>query len=209
MRRREILDRMTGMRIVGALAALSLASCVGASSVNCLDGRTCPSGTSCDDDHHLCLGADQRSACDGHADGATCTFEAGRVAGLCDGGVCIAQTCGDGIVTPPEQCDPKDPTPIDCMAIGFYRPGTAACTLDCRYDHDACSDQGFCGDGTIDSGHEFCEPDQIPGGANCPSFGFDNGSLVCSGLCAPDFAGCEAYGWVATDSKTLANLDAV
>src|SRR5438445_5597895 len=117
-----ILGSMS-FRVMAAFAALWLGACVGQSSVACEDGRTCPSGTSCDDAHRLCLGPDQRSACDGHADGDGCTFAANTVAGLCDGGVCIAQKCGDGIVTAPEQCDPMNPAPIDCMTtLGYYRP---------------------------------------------------------------------------------------
>ncbi len=49
--------------------------------------------------------------------------------------------CGDGIVTPPEQCEPKMAQKPSCQDFGFSG-GKLACT-NCRWDFDACIRQPY------------------------------------------------------------------
>jgi cysteine-rich repeat protein len=48
---------------------------------------------------------------------------------------------------------------------------------------------GRCGDGTLQSGDEQCEPGQL-GGADCQDFGFYGGELSCTAGCLFDTTGC-------------------
>lgn len=85
------------------LLAISLAvSCMKASAVTCEDGRTCPAGTTCDDQRSLCLSAAQTTACASIANGQPC--DAAGTPGICDRGYC-EPGCGDGHTDPDEECD--------------------------------------------------------------------------------------------------------
>ncbi|MBI4440219.1 hypothetical protein HY638_04575 [Candidatus Woesearchaeota archaeon] len=56
--------------------------------------------------------------------------------------------CGDGYVTPPEQCDPTAPTPP------FYCGDEETCTKECR-----CESGPFCGNGICEEGEaDYCPP---------------------------------------------------
>jgi hypothetical protein len=88
----------------------------------------------------------------------------------CDGS-CQLRPCGDGVVVPPEECDPPGP----------------GCTTFCRFDR--------CGDGVLDIG-EGCEPPNTPTcDAQCRPIHCGNGVLEpgwgeeCE---PPGSAGCDA-----------------
>src|SRR5262245_37261813 len=89
-----------------AAVALALAGCLETRTIECADGRVCPAGTRCDDEHELCILDVQREACDGLAEDAECEF--GSVTGHCDAGVCLRDGCGDGFATAGEECDRDD-----------------------------------------------------------------------------------------------------
>ena len=100
------------------MCVVLLAGCLQSASQHCADGRVCPTGTTCDIEHDLCLVEGQTEACDGLQDADPCTF-AGQV-GVCDGGVCIAMVCGNGLLEGLEVCDDGNTSSGD------------GCRADCR-----------------------------------------------------------------------------
>lgn len=46
-------------------------------------------------------------------------------------------TCGDGRVTPPEECDGTNLRDFTCVGLG-YEPGTLTCKSDCSFDRSGC-----------------------------------------------------------------------
>ena len=80
---------------------LVLAACIDPSLIPCGD-QLCPRGATCVAGE-LCARPDQIAACDGLADGASCT--AGGGVGRCDRGVCMPGGCGNGVIAPGETCD--------------------------------------------------------------------------------------------------------
>jgi cysteine-rich repeat protein len=80
---------------------IATAGCLRSETVVCSD-FVCPQGTECDDVHGLCIDREQRTACEGMADGATCTTA--LRAGICDQSVCLPG-CTDGVQDAGEECD--------------------------------------------------------------------------------------------------------
>ena len=118
--------------------------CAQSSSVVCEDGSTCPGGFQCDVDHHRCLLPEQISACEGKADGDVCMY-GGGISGACTNGACETFFCGDGRISPPEQCEPgfdgapddlgtnKNGTQNTCVDLGFYQVDGLKCDpVTCR-----------------------------------------------------------------------------
>ena len=177
------------MRLWLAVIAL-VGACVQSREVPCADGRLCPAGNTCDDTNQRCLSPEQTAACDGRADGDTCTIAA--IAGVCQGGICEPLVCGDGIRTGTESCDGSDLGGATCITAGFYEPDGLACTPFCTFDTSQC--KGRCGDGILQAS-ELC--DGVPPTATCVDDGFDAGSLGCSVGCGASFAACGRFGWLA------------
>src|SRR5687767_8350695 len=121
------------MRWVVVLAIGVLAGCLQPQLTPCGD-NFCVEGTSCVADA-LCASADQIAACDGIADGATCSVAGGI--GICDRSVCIATACGNLDLDLGEACD----------------DGNTASGDGCRSD---CRKIERCGDVIIDDG-EGCD----------------------------------------------------
>jgi cysteine-rich repeat protein len=92
---------MRSMLIVAVLAAAGI-GCVEPGHVVCADGRTCPTGMTCDDVRQLCVSAAQTTACAGVDDGDVCTADG--VQGICDRSFC-EPGCGDGSTDANEECD--------------------------------------------------------------------------------------------------------
>src|SRR5687767_14851328 len=98
-----------GEGMVGRVAlvlALSGSGCLGPDVVRCGD-HICPAGRVCAPGNDGCVFQAQLDACRADAgEGADCTFTG--VAGICIEGVCVAPACGDGVASPPEECDGED-----------------------------------------------------------------------------------------------------
>lgn len=122
-----------------------LCGCVKSNAVPCADGRVCPEGTTCDDAHMLCVPDQQREVCNGVADGEPCEF-AGQP-GLCDLGVCLPASCGNGETAGLEVCD----------------DGNTISGDGCRAD---CLKEEVCGDGEVDA-NEDCDDGNANGADSC------------------------------------------
>lgn len=67
----------------------------------------CPKDQVCDGQGG-CAFPSQLAACDGQADGTSCTYTdvTGKtIDGACANHVCLPVGCGNGLITPPEVCD--------------------------------------------------------------------------------------------------------
>src|SRR5687767_4346096 len=155
------------------LVSLLCASCVNTTSVVCEDGSTCPGGFQCDVDNQRCLLPEQIIACDGKLEGDACEFNGGP--GACRDGACEIFFCGDGYVTPGEDCDgtnlgiDEDGNTPDCKSYGFYGVEGLQCAKSCIFDVSVCrATHGYCGD-TIVNGPEICDGSTTK---TCVSIGF-------------------------------------
>lgn len=116
--------------------------------MRCDDGRTCPENSVCDEVQHRCLLASQVSACEGRAEGESCSY-AGVADGACYSGACWPAGCGNGIVDPDEVCDDANNVHGD------------GCAADCRSDET-------CGNGVIDLAiGESCDDGNTADGDGC------------------------------------------
>ncbi len=102
---------------------------------NCDDGDVCNGSETCAD--HLCMPGTAAT------DGTTCGTDK-----LCSGGTCVDARCGDGVTTPPEECDDGnavdgDGCDSDCKFSCISTDPTRNCT-----PMDACAGQGTCDDST-------------------------------------------------------------
>ncbi|MFC1648786.1 hypothetical protein ACFL1B_04985, partial [Nanoarchaeota archaeon] len=98
--------------------------------------------------------------------------------------------CGNGVMETGEECDGSDFGGFSCADWGFSS-GSLSCN-NCQVDNSACTNggtgQGFCGDGTIDSG-ESCDGSNL-GGFGCVDWGFSSGTLSCDASCQYDTGNC-------------------
>jgi len=172
-----------------------VAGCVSSSAVVCEDGTICPSTSMCDSiHHHGCIVQSQLDACSGMADGSTCSVPEVD-ASICDMGVCITATCGDGYRTGGEACDGTMFGAINnCKQLGFYDDVPLGCTDKCEVDQTVCT--GFCGDGKV-NGEELCDG-ALPT-KTCVDFGYGAGLLQCSTNCGAALQSCVPFGWKRID----------
>lgn len=183
---------------------LALAGCLSPDLKPCGD-RLCPDGTVCVAEL-VCAAPEAITACDGLVDGDAC--QSAGTPGYCTVGVCVANVCGDGVVTGIEACD-GEASSVTCAALGYYE-GTPGCAPSCVPDASSCT--GRCGDGVIQA--QFDEQcDTMPPDEGCVAFGQDYGALTCNAFCAPAITrDCGRYGWdtllPATTSYTRAAASA-
>src|SRR5262249_2934300 len=91
-----------GRLYIACVLAL-LGGCLHDDLTSCGD-LVCARGMTCVPQLHDCYPREQLTPCDGKADGDTCVY--GLVSdGVCRASVCVPATCGDGVITAPEQCD--------------------------------------------------------------------------------------------------------
>jgi hypothetical protein len=170
------------------LGMLLHAACVSPQSVVCDSGRVCPAGSTCDAATGLCVTPEQVAVCKPPVgEGASCRFNG--LDGVCLGGICVPQSCGDGFVTGAEECDGDELGALDdCGDLGYYDTTPLTCGDDCRYDRDRCP-AGLCGDG-LRNGPEVCDGDQLEH-TNCLDVGFyEPGPLTCNDACGYNTMAC-------------------
>ncbi len=150
-------------------------SCSGSYNTSCTGtfGGTCGGGEYCTgtyDDPSTCTGTDYcgngyvgpTEACDdgntGTGDGCSnsCAVEAGWSCNSAEPSVC-STTCGDSIVAGTEQCDDGNATDND-------------------YCHNNCTNNGSCGDGTVQAGAEQCDDGNATDNDYCHNNCTNNGS---------------------------------
>ncbi len=97
--------------------------------------------------------------------------------------------CGNGVIdtAEAEDCDGAELGGASCSSLG-YAAGTLACTDQCTFDLDTCSND--CGNDVADAG-EDCDGDDL-NGETCTSLGEDPGTLVCMNNCTFNTTGCGA-----------------
>jgi hypothetical protein len=180
----------------GVLWVVVLVGCVDTQTIECDHGVVCPAGTLCDVAHPGgCITQEQLDACEqAVANGATCTLEFPDD-GVCDLGVCLSARCGDGLLSPGEQCDGAmfaSTADDNCIDLGFYDDKALACSSSCMPVPMDCT--GTCGDLAIDPRYEECDG-TAPVGRECIDYGFGAGVLGCSINCGPGFDTCLQFGW--------------
>lgn len=151
---------------VGVVVGAALAGCLPSPATTCDDGSLCPAGTVCLADGGCALPA-AIAACDGVAEGATCSFP-GTPDGVCAAGVCSVPRCGNGRLEFGEQCDDGNTDFGD------------GCSPRCDSDE-------ACGNGVTDAlVGEDCDcgtnPDALPPG--CPMINSDAEGSICRPSCA-------------------------
>ncbi len=187
------------VRAATLVALLSATSCVSSSSNVCEDGSTCPGGFVCDVDNSRCLLPEQIAECEGLPADESCTFDGAP--GACRDGACIPFFCGDGFVTPGEECDGEDLKEKTCKEFGFYQTAGLACSSSCTFalgnngddglERSGCFVHEYCGDDTV-NGPELCDG---PQDRTCVSIGFDAGTTSCNLQCGFTIGDCSRFGW--------------
>lgn len=215
--------------LVLVAAALALAGCPRAETVDCGDGRVCPAGTACVPDLPGCFPPAQAAVCEGLPDGRVCLW--GGITGACQHGFCIAPACGNGLVEEGETCDDGDALSGDLCSSTCQLERCGNAVLDPGEDCDCgddtvpagaapalCNDLPnddevgvcdsrcdlLCGDGSIQP-PEQCDGEP-PVGLDCADVGFDAGSLGCSSYCTLDTAACEVIGLRPVPTDTVHDI---
>lgn len=115
--------------------------------------------------------------------------------GLCDltnNTLCFpSECCGNGVREPDEgeMCDGRDFGRQSCFDYGFVE-GELVCSSDCQsVDPGLCHSQ--CGNDILEPGDPFEQCDGTDfGGLSCGSYGYENGSLLCTSTCSISTDGC-------------------
>ncbi|MFT3693607.1 MAG: hypothetical protein QM831_10740 [Kofleriaceae bacterium] len=124
-----------------ALIALLLLGCIETKTSRCADGRLCPRDQVCDDTHGLCVYPDQLGC---STAGSTCEISEVAAGGECVDNVCIAQVCGDGLVTGDEACDGSGSVPGVGTCVDFsFDYGSLGCSSLCGAETSTCSRLGW------------------------------------------------------------------
>lgn len=104
------------------------------------------------------------------------------------------ESCGDGTITSPEQCEPDQTTFPGCAETfpGVFDLGITGCQANCTYDLSDCRNSE-CGNDIIEPG-EDCEPGLALPVSACnalPDSPFYEGKLACNDDCKYDTSSCE------------------
>lgn len=148
---------------------VALVGCVQSQSHVCADGRVCPAEQVCDDVHALCVFPDQLTSCADHDAGAQCAIAEVGAGGECVDNVCIAQACGDNLVTGAEVCD--GPT---------TQPSTGTC-VDLEFDYGALACSNACGDDSTNCGRLGWQFVGVPGQGTIRGFALDGDQMWAAG----------------------------
>jgi hypothetical protein len=125
--------------------------------------------------------------CTAGTEGCECYLDKCQDGLLCDAGVCIANPCGDGQLTPGEQCDGEELGGQDCLQLEFDAGSLLCNPLTCEFDTSQCTIIP-CGNGDIDPG-EQCDGDNL-NSTSCIDLDFSGGTLACTDTCQYDVWNC-------------------
>ena len=150
---------------------------------SCAPADPCQGAAACDGASHTC------SLRTPLADGTSC-----GASKVCRGGACVAASCGDGIVEPPEECDPPDGVSCDSSCRRIVH---AVCGNGVREPGEQCDDGNLVNLDGCDSTCHFEEEQR----ANAVKMQFGTGSF-----CTVNALG-SAIGSLA-QSKVQAQIDA-
>ena len=154
-------------RIAVILAIAGTGGCLERTTVRCADGLHCPHDTVCAPAGG-CVRPGQLAACDGLADGASCSLP-GIGDGLCRDQVCVVARCGDGVVDVGEACDDGNDVDGDACTNSCALPTCGDGVLQVEEECDAGAANGDdractsrcltarCGDGFVEVGVEECD----------------------------------------------------
>ena len=181
--------------------------------VGCLEDADCDAPQICDEPNHTCVdptcdddeqnGTETDVDCGGScapaqqcADGLHCAVPADCQSGVCDGTMCLAPRCGDGVQQTGEACDDGNETNgdgCDDGAGGTCRPtgcgngvvsGTEACDDGNAMNGDGCDNNctaTACGNGIL-TGTEACDDDDTDDGDGCSATCAVEAGFTCTGL---------------------------
>jgi hypothetical protein len=135
----KLKEVLAARLIVAAIMIAAFGACARTRLVECGENFQCPRGDICDPIAKRCLSPEQVAACNGAAEDAPCSVQG--VSGKCESGACIFDSCGDGQVTAPEQCDGTE-SPGACLNRGFDY-GALVCTGNCSIDVATCGELGW------------------------------------------------------------------
>jgi len=182
-------SRGLGTRLVLIAVTASLTACIGSDTTRCA-GLICPASAVCSEVHGRCVYPEQLNACAEKNDGDPC--ELAGAEGRCRNGLCIPLSCGDGVITAPEECDGTNVGTATCLGLGYYEEGTGlGCYSDCTFDRSGCS--GFCGDHEV-NGAEQCDLPDLGDTTDCTQVGFyDPAALGCNAACRYDVSDCTGF----------------
>jgi hypothetical protein len=192
-------DMMAGVKPWRAcLLIVGLAAgCIEPQLVPCGD-LVCPAQTVCSPTSGTCVARSLLDACIGVEPAGECQVSASDI-GECVDGLCLVPTCGDGLVSGAEDCEPGVPmTDVTCAELGYYEPEGLACSPTCRFDTTQCRG-GICGDRVVDE-PEGCDGEPS-GGLACVDFGFDSGVASCSASCNAILGECSRHGWKTVEAN--------
>ncbi len=171
---------------------LLVGGCVESGWTVCPDGRVCDEGRVCDVVNRTCSSPDEE--CLAELDRSPCAG-GGRI---CLRGKCV-DSCGDGVVDAPDQCEAGVVGQRTCTDFGMYE-GEVLCSADCTLDTTGCS--GECMDGHLDRSYEACDPTDLEAapGLPCVALGYDAGRQSCASNCADLTEDqCMQFGWSLED----------
>ncbi|MBO4351547.1 MAG: DUF4215 domain-containing protein [Proteobacteria bacterium] len=158
----------------------------------CVD--TCGNGTLDSDTGEFC---DDNNPKDGDGCSAECTVESGYT---CDGAVCFARACGDGIIAGSEECDDGNAVSDDgCSKFCKRETGWHCDTPGADCAKDVCGDGKITGDETCDEGtianpSGGCVQCQVQMGWKCPKGGVACEEAKCGDGVVEGAETCEGGG---------------
>jgi cysteine-rich repeat protein len=133
------------------LAAVCLLSACFSADITTCPTVECPGEMVCDG-HGGCAVPEQLAQCSGRDDGTPCAYTSlakSRIDGSCAGQLCLPLACGNGVISPDEQCDD-----------GNNQSGDG-CSADCQ-------SLETCGNGAIDpAAGEQCDDQNTADGDGC------------------------------------------
>jgi hypothetical protein len=173
------------LRTIALSVAVLVTGCVDPKTIECGE-VLCPSGYLCVDGE--CLLPGTLEVCEGSPDGTSCVVGVGD--GVCIQEICVPITCGDGLVSGAEQCEPGDLQGATCESLSFYPGGAPTCSFGCTLDTSAC---GRCGDNIV-NGPEECDG-EAPADIICVDLGGRRIIKKCTALCSLGGADCQNIGW--------------